>query len=171
MLARHLMPVTMLTSTLLLAPAAHAQAPAGATAPDEQAFVKALPAPGAHDRAFLDIPPPLLAKLSIDPASLRSVDPGLVCKTSDKTPMPSQATLGRVGQIETVCTPAGWSQAILTLKSGAVYMTTCGEGGSGRVTANADVTVGSQSWHGSLDSAPPAARLSHMCTGWAKMPR
>ena len=171
MLAHYLVPIAVLTSALLVPLSSMGQAPAPAAASDEEAFVKALPAPGAHDRPFLEIPSQLATKLSIDLASLRSVDPGLVCQSSSRTPTMSQATIGQVGQIETVCTPAGWSQGVLTLKGGASYMTTCGDGGSARLTANADVTVGTHSWQGTLDSAPPVSRLSHACTGWVRMPR
>ena len=141
-------------------------------APDDLAvLVKTLPAPGARDRAFLDIPASVAARLAIDPAAIRSVDPGLICKPTSQAPSMFQATLGRVGQVQTVCTPAGWSQGLLMLKDGSSYVTTCGDSRSARVTANADVTVGTHSWHGSTDSAPPVAALSHMCSGWTKVPR
>jgi hypothetical protein len=170
MIAR-LVPRALLALMLSFSVAAFAVAPTDAASDDVTAFVKALPAPGARDRTFLEIPSVLLDRLAIKLSTIQSVDPGLACDISAKVPSMSQAKLGRVGQVQTVCTPAGWSQGLITLNDGTSYMTTCGDSTSARLTANLDVTIGTHSLHGSVDSAPPARTLAHSCSGWTKVPR
>lgn len=170
MIARFV-PPALLALMLSCSVAAFAVATTDAASDDLTAFVKALPAPGARDRTFLEIPSVLLDRLAIKLSTIQSVDPGLVCDLSAKVPSMSEATLGRVGQVQTVCTPAGWSQGLITLHDGTSYVTTCGDPTSARLTANLDVTVGTHSLHGSVDSAPPARALSHSCSGWTKVQR
>ncbi len=137
---------------------------------DVDAFVKALPAPGAHDRAFLAVPAALLARLAIAPAALSAIDPGHACASSSGSVTLSQAALGTLGHIEMLCTPDGHGQATIRLENGVSYMTTCGDRASFRLTANLDVHAGDRAWHGSADTAAPASELSHSCTGWTKVP-
>jgi hypothetical protein len=152
-----------------------AEAPAGTSTSsppsDVEAFVKALPSPGPRNRPFLEVPAALLAHLSIDATALRGIDPGVVCDPNSRTPSLSTLALGAIGEVQTLCTPAGWSQGMLVLKSGTNYVTTCGDPASPRLTVSADVSAGAQNWHGAIDSAPSTRALSHTCSGWAKVPR
>ena len=168
MIACRLIPLAVLAVALLRPVDSLAVAPPHVASNDVDLLVKTLAAPGPRDRAFLDIPPTLLTRLAIDPAAIRSIDPGLVCDLSFKAASLFQARLGQIGQVQTVCTPAGWSQGMLTLKDGTTYVTTCGDSAAARVTANVDVTAGSESWHGAVDSARPVQALSHSCSGWTK---
>jgi len=136
---------------------------------DVDAFVKALPVPGSHDRPFLAVPPALLTRLSIDPATLRAVDPGVACDPDSKAISVLQAELGPIGHLQTLCTPDGRSHGTIALQGGASYVTTCGDGASVRLTTNLDVKAGDHSWHASTDSMPPARALALSCTGWTKV--
>jgi hypothetical protein len=171
MIARHVLPLAVTAVALICAFDSFAGTPTTSVPGELVAFVKELPSPGPRNRAFLDIPLPVLTHLAIDPAAVRSVDPGLVCDPSSQAANMFQATLGHVGQVNTLCTPAGWSQGILTLTDGTSYVTTCGDSGASRVTGNIDITVGAQSWHSSAGLAPPVRALSHSCSGWTKVGR
>ncbi len=137
---------------------------------DVEAFVKALPAPGSHDRAFLAVPAALMARLAIAPATIHAIDPGLACDPASRTLGAFQAELGSIGQLQMLCTPDGRSHGTITLQNGASYETICGDALSATLTANLDVHVGEHSWHASTDSAPPTREPAHSCTGWVKLP-
>ena len=137
---------------------------------DLEAFVRALPATGANDRVFLDLPPELQARLGIDPAALRRIDPGLACDPGAATRATPEATLGRAGHVQTACMPGGYGVGVLTLPDGRTWSTTCGESGL-RVRAWADVTVGEHSLHASTESPAPTRVPTHACTGWTKQSR
>jgi hypothetical protein len=171
MIAGHVVFRAAAAVALLHALDAFAGAPTTPVSADLVAFVKQLPAPGPRDRAFLDIPAPVMTRLAIDPAAIRSVDPGLVCEPTSQAANMFQATLGHIGQVNTVCTQAGWSQGILTLVDGTSYMTTCGDPKAPVVTGSADITIGTHSWHGSASSQPSTHTLAHSCSGWAKVGR
>ena len=170
------MPTKYAAPLLMLALATSGMVPVSATpaakaAPaDLDAFVKTLPPTGAHDRVFLAPPPELQSRLGIDPAVLRTIDPGLACDPDAKTPNMPAATLGRAGTVQTICTPGGASMGVLTLADGTSYFTTCGESGL-RVHAWADVTMGDHTLHASTQSPAPVRGPTHACTGWAKQPR
>jgi len=167
---RHSAPLLVLALSTLWLSAASATPAAKAAPADLAAFVKTLPATGAHDRAFLAPSPELQSRLGIDPAVLRTIDPGLACDPDAKTPNMPAATLGRAGTVQTICTPGGTSMGVLVMADGTTYYTTCGESG-GRVHAWADITVGEHSMHASTQSPAPAHAPTHACTGWAKQPR
>ena len=171
MIERRAVPFALLALALLRPCDGLAVEPRPAVPNDLDMLVKALAVPGPRDRVFLDVPAALATRLAIAPTAVRSVDPGLVCAPSSKTPAMFQATLGKVGELQTVCTPAGWSQGLLTLKDGSSYVTTCGDPASARATASVGVTVGTHSWQGSFDSTSPARALSHSCSGWTKVSR
>ena len=164
--------IGFIVSTLaaLCACAAWATPAAKATPADLAAFVKALPATGETDRVFLAPTPDLQARLGIDPAALRTVDPGLACDPADKTPLMVTATLGRAGSVQTLCTPGGASVSFLTLADGSSWSANCGSAGL-QLHASADLTVGEHSVHASTDSPASARAPSHACKGWVKQPR
>ena len=159
----------LLPLALSIAGVAMAIAPGQATPADLDAFVHALPATGGTDRVFLAPSAPLQARLGLDAATLRQVDPGLVCDPAAKAPVMMESTLGRVGQLNIVCLPHGTSQGILTLADGGTYMTTCGHAGL-RLTASADVTVGDRHMHLSTEPDVSARVPTHACGGWMKVP-
>ena len=161
-------PAPFLAALLCAAALSAAAAPKPAPA-DLDAFAKALPAPG-HDRVFLALPADLRARLGIDPAALRAIDPGVACDRSATIPAMAEATLGPAAHVELVCTPDGRGTATLSLSDGSRYVTTCGRRGV-HVDAHLDVTVGDQSLHASTTAPPSARRPAHDCSGWTKLPR
>lgn len=153
-----------------LLPFAAWAAPTAKAAPaDLDAFVKTLPAPG-HDRVFLALPADLEARLAIDPAVVRAIDPGVACDPESKSLNMSEASLGLVAHVQTTCTPDGHSNSLLTLPDGNAFVTICGPATGLRVTATVDVTVGDKSLHASTQAPAPARAPAHDCTGWTKLP-
>ncbi len=142
---------------------------AKASPADLDDFVRALPARGSHDVVFMAPPAALMARLGVDAATLRKADPGIACDPAGKTPVLVQSTLGRVGQLQTVCLPNGTSQGLLTLDAGDTFITTCGHAGW-QATVSIDATVGDTHLHASTDPAPARAP-THACNGWTKVPR
>jgi hypothetical protein len=164
-------PATRLAAfaALLALRAAAAAAPASPPTPaDLDAFVKALPSPG-HDRAFLALPAPLVARLGIDPAALHDIDPGVACDPGAQGVNAFEAALGRVAHVDTSCTPDGRAQGLLQLADGSTFITVCGAAGL-HVEAHLDVQVGDHALHA---STRPAAthEPAHDCSGWTRLPR
>lgn len=160
----------VLPLALSIAGVATAVAPAKATSADLDAFVHALPATGGTDRVFLAPPVALQARLGLDAATLRQVDPGVACDPAAVAAAMLQVELGRVGQLNLVCMPNGTSQGILMLAGGGTYITTCGHAGV-RLVVSADVTVGDRHAHLSTEPDVPAREPTHACSGWMKQPR
>ena len=153
-----------------LLPLAATTAPAVKIVPaDLDAFVKTLPAPG-RDRVFLALPPELEARLAIDPAVVRAIDPGVACDPDSKSLNTSEADLGHVAHVQTTCTPDGHGNSLLTMPDGNVFVTICGPATGVRVTATLDVTVGDKSLHASTQPPTPARAPARDCTGWTKLP-
>ena len=165
---RRPVPVLACLVTLLHGAAGAAPAPR-ATPADLQAFVKALPAPG-RDRVFLAPDPALQARLAIDPAKLRGIDPGIACDPAASLPASFETALGTAGNVTTTCTPDGRSQGLLTLADDSVFLTICGKAAGMRLRGSVDVSVGGHSMHASTDPAPTAREPAHDCTGWTRIP-
>lgn len=132
------------------APAGPAPKPAPA---DLAAFENALPSPG-RDRVFLALPADLEARLAIDPAVVRAVDPGVACDPDAYALSMSEGNLGLAGHVQTTCSPDHHSHSLLTLADGSAWVTVCGAA-----------------------AAPAAATASarhqpaHDCSGWTKLAR
>ena len=164
------LPARLLAAALALACGGQASsAPAPKPAPaDLAAFEKALPTPG-HDRVFLALASDLEARLAIDPAVVRAVDPGVACDPDSYSLSMSEGNLGQAGHVQTTCSPDHHSQSLLTLADGSAWVTVCGAGA--RVNAWLDVQVGDKSVHASTQ--PPSAKHepARDCSGWTKIPR
>jgi hypothetical protein len=144
--------------------------PAAKPAPaDLLAFKQSLPAPG-HDRVFLALAPELETRLSIDPAVVRAIDPGVACDPSSSALSMSEGDLGLAGHVQTTCSPNHRSQSLLTLSDGSTWLTVCGGTGA-RVKAWLDVQVGDKSLHASSEPATPRPEPAHDCSGWTKVSR
>jgi len=165
-------PARLLALGLALACTGASAAPANKqpAAADLAAFEKSLPAPG-RDRVFLALPADLVARLAIDPAVVRAVDPGVACDPDAYSLSMSEGDLGLAGHVQTTCSPDHHSQSLLKLVDGSVYVTACGAAVSTRVTAWADITVGDRSAHASASNGPARHEPAHDCTGWTKIPR
>jgi hypothetical protein len=166
-------PVRLLAAALALAcsgQASTAPVPPRPAPADLAAFEKSLPAPG-RDRVFLALPADLEARLNIDPAVVRAVDPGVACDPGAQALSMSEANLGTAGHVETRCTPDHRSQSLLTLADGSTWITVCGAALGAHVTASIDVQVGDKSLHASTDPAATKPAPAHDCSGWTKIPR
>jgi hypothetical protein len=147
---------------------AHAGPAPKPAAADIAAFEKALPTPG-HDRAFLALAPELEARLGVDPAVLRAVDPGVACDSASPALRMSEGDLGTAGHVQTSCSPDHHSQSLLTLADGSAWVTVCGAATGTQVRAWVDVTVGDSTVHASTQ-APARHEPAHDCSGWTKIP-
>jgi hypothetical protein len=147
------LPARFLAAALALACCGSARpGPAPKPAPaDLAAFEKALPTPG-HDRVFLALPPDLETRLSIDPAVVRAVDPGIACDPDAFSLSMSEGNLGVAGHVQTTCSPDHHSQSLLKLADGSAWVTVCGP-----ATAQA--------------ATPASAKHqpAHDCSGWTKL--
>jgi hypothetical protein len=161
-----------LAIVLALACCGHASAapvPPKPTAADLAAFEKALPTPG-HDRVFLALPADLEARLGIDPAVVRALDPGVACDPASSSLSMAEGDLGTAGHVQISCTPDHRSHSLLTLADGSTWLTVCGAALGTHVTAWVDVQAGDKSVHASTE--PPAAKHAPAqdCSGWTKIP-
>lgn len=159
-------------AALALACCAAAQAgpPVATPAPaDLAAFEKLLPPPG-RDRVFLALPADLEARLAIDPAVVRAVDPGVACDPDAFALSMSEGKLGLAGHVQTTCSPDHHSQSLLKLADGSAWVTACGSATGVQVSAWADVKVGDQAVHASTQ-APGRHVPARDCSGWTKLPR
>jgi hypothetical protein len=137
-----------------------------APANDMDAFVKALPPPGANDRVFLALDPALEARLAIAPSVVRAIDPGIACDPSAATPGRPAATLGRAGSVRVICMLNGRSEGVMTLRDGTTYLTICGNA----LQASASLTIGNQTLNFFTESPKTSGELTHSCSGWTKVP-
>lgn len=149
--------------------ASSAPAPKPAPAPADLADLeKSLPTPG-HDRVFLALAPDLETRLSIDPAVVRAVDPGVACDPASYSLSMSEGNLGLAGHVQTTCSPDHHSQSLLTLADGSAWVTVCGAAMGVRVTAWLDVQAGDKSVHASTLPAANKHEPAHDCSGWTKV--
>jgi hypothetical protein len=164
--ARHLAAAVVLASC-----GAASSAPAPKPVPaDLAAFEKSLPTPG-HDRVFLALPPDLEARLAIDPAVVRAVDPGVACDPASSALSMSEGNVGLAGHVETTCRPDHHNMSLLTLADGSAWMTVCGGSTGLRVTAWLDVQLGDTSTHASTPQPAVKHEPAHDCSGWTKVSR
>jgi len=165
-------PVRFLAAALALACCGVARpGPAPKPAPaDIAAFEKALPTPG-RDRVFLELAPDLEARLAIDPAVVRAVDPGVACDPDAFSLSMSEGNLGLAGHVQTTCSPDHHSQSLLKLADGSAWITVCGAATGTQAKAWLDVQVGDRSLHASAQAPAAKLRPAHDCSGWTKVSR
>jgi len=165
-------PVRILVAAFALACCGAARsAPATKPAPaDLAALEKALPTPG-RDRVFLALAPDLEARLAIDPAVVRAVDPGIACDPGAVSLSMSEGDLGIAGHVQTTCSPDHHSQSLLKLADGSAWVTVCGAATGTQAKAWLDLQVGDRSVHASAQTPSTKLQPAHDCSGWTKVSR